>query len=275
MTQHHSSRVWFITGASRGFGRLFTKAALGTGDRVVATARRPGSLDDLAAEHQERLVVLPLDVTDRAAVFATVERAVAAFGGLDIVINNAGYGLSGAVEEVTEAQARAVIDTNFFGALWVSQAVVPCLRAQRSGYIVQISSVSGLTGIPTMGLYAASKFALEGMSDALAQELEPFGVHVTLVEPRVYATEFMGPSMQLAEFKPEYLPVRAALMQRYGSLSPGDPARVAEGVLELVNSPQPPRRLLLGDGDYDAVFEAYGERMAEWASWEKVSRAAG
>jgi len=250
MTQHPSSRVWLITGAGRGFGRLFTQTALAAGDRVVATARRPQSLDDLVAQHQDRLVVLPLDVADRAAVFATVARAVTAFGRLDIVINNAGYGLSGAVEEVTETQARQLMDTNFFGALWVCQAVVPHLRTQRSGHIVQLSSVSGLMGIPTQGLYAASKFALEGMSDALAQELEPFGVDVTLVEPRIYATDFMGSSMQLAEFNDEYLPVRAALMEQYGNVAPGDPARVAEAVLELVNSPQPPRRLLLGD--YDA-----------------------
>lgn len=274
MTQQLPPRVWMITGAGRGFGRLFTAAALAAGDRVVATARRPESLDDLMAQYQGRLVVLPLDVTERAAVFATVELAVAAFGRLDVVVNNAGYGLSGAVEEVSEAQARALIDTNFFGALWVCQAVVPYLRAQRSGHIIQVSSISGLMGIPTMGLYAASKFALEGMSEVLAQELEPFGVALTLIEPRAYATEFMGPSMQLADWKAEYLPVRAALMEKYGNQAPGDPARVAEAVLELVKSPKPPRRLLLGDGDYDVIFQIYHQRMAEWAAWEHVSRAA-
>jgi NAD(P)-dependent dehydrogenase (short-subunit alcohol dehydrogenase family) len=275
MTQHLTARVWMITGAGRGFGRLFTAAALAAGERVVATARRPESLDDLMAHYEGRLVVLPLDVTDRAAVFATVERAVAAFGRLDVVVNNAGYGLSGAVEEVSEAQARTLIDTNFFGALWVCQAVVPHLRGQRSGHIVQVSSISGLMGIPTMGLYAASKFALEGMSEALAHEVEPFGVTVTLIEPRAYATEFIGPSMQLADWKDEYLPVRAALMAQYSNRAPGDPARVAEAVLELVKSPKPPRRLLLGDGDFDTIFEIYRQRMAEWAAWERVSRAAG
>ena len=275
MTQQRSSRVWFVTGAGRGFGRLFAEGALAAGDRVVGTARRPGALEELVAEYGGRLVVLPLDVSDRAAVFAAVKDALAAFGGLDVVVNNAGYGLSGAVEEVTEGQAREILDTNFFGALWVCQAVAPHLREQGSGHVVQMSSVSGLVGIPTMGLYSASKFALEGMSDALADELEPFGVRVTLIEPRIYATGFIGPSMRLAEFSEDYHPVRAALMERYGGVAPGDPARVAEAVLKLVDSPEPPRRLLLGDGDYDAIFEAYRRRMAEWTDWESTSRAAG
>jgi NAD(P)-dependent dehydrogenase (short-subunit alcohol dehydrogenase family) len=275
MIQHVPGRVWLITGAGRGFGRLFATEALAAGDKVVATARKPQLLADLVEGHPDRFTVLPLDVSDRAAVFSTIERAIAAFGRLDIVVNNAGYGLSGAIEEVTEAQARELIDTNFFGALWVCQAVTPHLRAQRSGHIVQLSSVSGLIGIPTMGLYAASKFALEGMSEALAQELEPFGVNVTLVEPRAYATEFIGPSMQLAEWKQEYLPVRAALMEQYGNRAPGDPARVAEAMLELVSSPRPPRRLLLGDGDYDTIFQIYRQRMAEWKEWEHISRKAG
>jgi len=275
MSESTQSRVWYVTGAGRGFGRLITEAALAAGDRVVGTARRPASLDDLVARHPDRLVVSTLDVTDRAAVFASVHSAGERFGRIDVVVNNAGVGLVGAVEEVTEAQARTVFETNFFGALWVCQAVVPQLRAQGSGHIVQLSSVSGLMGIPTMGLYSASKFALEGMSDALAQELEPFGVSVTLVEPRMYATEFMGPSLPLAEFNDAYEPVRAALMQRYGSIAPGDPARVAEALMELVDSPAPPRRLLLGDGDFDDVLTTYRARMAEWVSWEKVSRAAG
>jgi NAD(P)-dependent dehydrogenase (short-subunit alcohol dehydrogenase family) len=231
-------------------------------------------LDDLVAAHPDRLVAVPLDVTDRAAVFAAVEAGVAAFGHLDVVVNNAGFGLSGAVEEVAEADARRLFDTNFFGALWVCQAVVPHLRRRRSGHLVQMSSVSGVLGIPTMGLYAASKFALEGLSETLAEELAPFGVHVTLVEPRIYATGFLA-GMAVAPPLDAYHPVRAALMERFTGRAPGDPAAVVDAVLDLVDHPAPPRRLLLGDGDYDTVIEAYRRRLVEWEDWEPVSRAAG
>jgi NAD(P)-dependent dehydrogenase (short-subunit alcohol dehydrogenase family) len=274
MTTTPLSRVWLVTGAGRGFGRRFTEAALAIGERVVATARRPEVLGDLAAANPGRLAVIPLDVTDRAAVFAAVEAAVAAFGHLDVVVNNAGYGLSGTVEEVAEHDVRQLFDTNFFGALWVCQAVVPHLRRRRSGHLVQMSSVSGVLGIPTMGLYAASKFALEGLSETLAEELASFGVHVTLVEPRIYATEFLT-GMTMAAPLDAYQPLRTALMERFGGRAPGDPAAVAAAVLDLVNHPAPPRRLLLGDGDYDTVLDAYRRRLAEWEDWEPVSRAAG
>ncbi|WP_410654042.1 SDR family NAD(P)-dependent oxidoreductase [Amycolatopsis sp. lyj-112] len=268
-------RTWFITGAGRGFGRLITEHALKAGDNVVGTARRPEALDDLVAASDGRLVVLPLDVTDRAAVFATVERAAEAFGRLDIVVNNAGHGLMGAVEEVGEADARAIMETNFFGALWVTQAVLPVLREQGEGRILQMSSVSGLMAVPTMGLYNASKFALEGLSDALAQEVEGFGIHVTLVEPRIYATDFMGTSLKMSPRSTDYEPVRAALMAKYAGGVPGDPVKVAEAVLQLVASDAPPRRLLLGDGDFDVIVDLHHDRVEQWRSWESVSRAAG
>jgi NAD(P)-dependent dehydrogenase (short-subunit alcohol dehydrogenase family) len=235
-------RVWLITGAAGGFGRRFTETALANGDRVVATARRPAALEDLAAQYSDRVLVLPLDVTDRAAVFAAVERAVDAFGRLDVVVNNAGYGLMGAVEEVSEAEARAILDTNFFGALWVTQAVLPCMRAQRGGHIVQISSVSGRSAAPTMGMYAASKFALEGMSEALAREVESFGIKVTLIEPDMYATEFATRGLRQSTPQPAYDEVRAALARQYADVVWGDPAEVAHAVLDLVRSDKPPLR---------------------------------
>ena len=260
MTKTHRKRVWFITGAGRGFGLLFTQTALACGDMVVGTVRQPGQLEDLEARSEGRLVALPLDVRDRAAVFAAVETAADAFGRLDIVINNAGYGLTGAVEEITEDAAREIIDTNFFGTLWTCQAVAPHLRAQRSGHIVQMSSIAGLTGLPTQGLYAASKFAVEGMSESLGHELASFGITVTLVEPGAHATGF---TLRFAEFTDAYQPVRAALMERYAHASFGDPARVVEAIVAIVNNPKPPRRVLLG-GEYDMIMDLYRQRLDEW-----------
>lgn len=260
MTKTHRERVWFITGAGRGFGLLFTQTALACGDMVVGTVRQPGQLEDLVARSEGRLVALPLDVRDRAAVFAAVETAADAFGRLDIVINNAGYGLTGAVEEITEDAAREIIDTNFFGTLWVCQAVAPHLRAQRSGHIVQMSSIAGLTGLPTQGLYAASKFAVEGMSESLGDELASFGVTVTLAEPGAHATGF---TLRFAEFTDAYQPVRAALMERFAHASYGDPARVVEAIVAIVNNPKPPRRVLLG-GEYDMIMDLYRQRLDEW-----------
>ncbi|WP_280449105.1 SDR family NAD(P)-dependent oxidoreductase [Nocardia brasiliensis] len=176
------TRTWFITGANRGLGRAFTVAALAEGDRVVATARDPRTMADLA---EERLTVLPLDVRDRANVIATVDKAFALMGTIDVIVNNAGYGLVGAIEELTEAQIRDQMDTNFYGALWVSQAAVPHLRAQGAGHIVQISTVGAVGSLPLFGMYNASKWALEGFSASLADELRPFGISVTLAQMAV------------------------------------------------------------------------------------------
>ncbi|WP_169985384.1 SDR family oxidoreductase [Microbispora sp. H10836] len=267
-------RVWFITGAGRGLGRAFARAALETGDRVVAATRTVAPLADLAAGHEDRLLVLPLDVTDRAAVFAAVARATERFGRLDVVVNNAGVLSMGMVEEFTEAEARAQMETNFFGALWVSQAVLPCLRAQRSGHIVQISSIGALGGFPTTGLYSASKFALEGMSEALAMEAARFGVKLTIVEPGGYWTGLYT-GMTTATPLPDYAPLRAELEKQWaeGSVD-SDPRLAAEAVLKLVGSDDPPLRLLLGGTAYDLAFDVSRQRMETWARWEEVSRAA-
>ena len=263
MTRTPTSRVWLITGAGRGLGRAFATAALDAGDRVVATARRPEVLADLAAERPGQLAVIPLDVTDRAAVFAAVEKAVAAFGRLDVVVNNAGYGLMGAVEEVDEAAARAQLETNFFGALWVTQAVLPHLREQGSGHIVQISSTGGIGTAPTFGLYNASKWALEGFSEALAQEVARFGIRVTIAEPGGFATEWAGSSMAFAPNLDAYDPLRAEMFgtadpEVAGEQTDGEPAAAARALLALVNSEDPPLRQLIGDDAYEharIVFE--------------------
>ena len=193
------SKVWFITGTSKGFGRIWAEAALERGDRVAATARDAATLAPLTERYGDAVLALPLDVTDKAAVDAAVARAHEHFGRLDVVVNNAGYGLFGMIEEISEAQARAQIETNLFGALWVTQAALPILREQGSGHVVQVSSIGGVNAFPGIGLYHASKWGLEGFSQSLAQELAPFGVHVTLVEPTGYSTDWAGPSSVTAD----------------------------------------------------------------------------
>ncbi|MFD5315667.1 SDR family oxidoreductase [Streptomyces sp. NPDC127098] len=269
-----SSRVWFITGASRGLGRAFTEAALDAGDRVVGTARDISPLDELAARHPGRLLALRLDVTDRQAVFDVVGEAVAHFGRLDLVVNNAGALFAGMVEEFTEAQARAQLDVNFFGPLWVGQAVLPHLRAQGSGHIVQISSIGALGGFPSTGLYSASKFALEGMSEALAAEAARFGVRVTIVQPGGYWTDLYA-NTTATQPDPHYDELRAELEKQWaeGSVD-SEPRLAAEALMKLVASEEPPLRLLLGSMVYDVAFAISRQRMETWAGWESVSRAA-
>ena len=191
MSGSSASKVWFITGTSKGFGRVWAEAALERGDRVAATARDVASVRALEERYGDRAAAIGLDVTDKAAVEAAVAQTMERF---DVAINNAGYGLFGAVEEVSEAEARAQLETNFFGALWVTQAVLPHMRERKSGHIIQVSSIGGVNAFPTVGMYHASKWALEGFSQSLAQEVAPFGVSVTLVEPGGYATEWGGAS---------------------------------------------------------------------------------
>ncbi|MET8763550.1 SDR family NAD(P)-dependent oxidoreductase [Lentzea sp. NPDC004782] len=193
------TKIWFITGAGRGFGKEFARAALGRGDKVAATARKLGDVDDLVEEFGDAVLPLQLDVTDRAGVFAAAEQAGVHFGRLDVVVNNAGYGLFGAIEEITEQQLRDQLEVNLFGVLHVTQAVLPLLRKQGSGHIVQISTVGGVAAFPNLGGYHASKWALEGLSESLAQEVAPFGIKVTLVEPGGFATDWSGSSAVRAE----------------------------------------------------------------------------
>src|SRR4051794_19361348 len=239
-----ANKTWFITGTSRGFGREWAKAALERGDRVAGTARDPKSLDDLAAEHGDSLLALPLDVTDRDAVFKAVERAHDHFGRLDVVVNNAGYGQFGMVEELSEQEARDQIETNLFGALWVTQAALPFLREQGSGHILQVSSIGGISAFPGIGMYHASKWALEGLSQALGQEGEDFGIHVTLIEPGGFSAEWGGASARHAEAMDAYGAMHDASRQRRasGARSAGDPTASAEAVLRIVDAEQPPLR---------------------------------
>jgi NAD(P)-dependent dehydrogenase (short-subunit alcohol dehydrogenase family) len=269
-------KTWFITGTSRGFGRDWTIAALERGDRVAATARDVDRLKDLAEKYGDRLLALPLDVTDRGACFAAVDRAHAAFGRLDVIVNNAGYGLFGMVEEITEAEARAQLETNVFGALWVTQAALPHLRAQGSGHILQVSSIGGIVAFPGLGLYHASKWALEGFSQALAGEVAGTGIRVTLIEPGGYDTDWSGSSAVRAASNPAYDQVkeRMAALRRSMIGKRGDPKASAKAILKVVDAADPPLRLFLGEAPLALAKADYEKRLATWEAWDAVSKEA-
>jgi NAD(P)-dependent dehydrogenase (short-subunit alcohol dehydrogenase family) len=271
-----SEKIWFITGASRGFGREWTIAALERGDRVAATARDTATLDDLAERYGERLLALQLDVTDRDADFAAVAAAHERFGRLDVVVNNAGYGHFGFVEELSESDARDQMETNLFGALWVTQAALPILRAQGSGHILQVSSIGGISAFPLVGMYHASKWALEGLSQALAQEVAGFGVRVTLVEPGGFATDWSGSSARHSTALPDYAELheqtQQARRQRIGT--PGDPTASASAVLAVVDADEPPLRIFLGAAPLGIATADYESRLATWRAWQDVAEKA-
>ncbi|MFC9436155.1 SDR family NAD(P)-dependent oxidoreductase [Nocardia sp. NPDC057030] len=263
-------KVWFITGVSRGFGREWASAALERGDRVAGTARDLAAVADLAAEFPATFLPLRLDVTDRAADFAAVERAAGHFGRLDVVVNNAGFAQFGMVEELSEREIRAELETNLFGALWVTQAALPILRAQGSGHIIQVSSLWGLVASPSVGAYNASKWALEGLSEALAAEVADFGIHVTVLEPGTYDTGFT--LSRFATANPAYDRVRATAADAGQSF--GKPSATRSALLTLVDAEQPPLRLLLGDTAVRVVADEYRSRLAVWREWQSVSAAA-
>ncbi|MEW1986828.1 oxidoreductase [Pseudarthrobacter oxydans] len=270
-------KVWFITGASKGLGLAFAEAALGRGDRVAATARDIASLQPLEAKFGDAVLPLELDVTDRAGVAAALRRCHDVFGRLDVVVNNAGRGGVGSVEEMTEEEVRAIFESNFFGAVWVSQAALPYLRSQGYGHIIQISSIAGLVAFPMVGYYNASKFALEGLSEALAQEVKEFGIRVTLVEPGAMRTRWAHNSMTPASAPVDtYSTQREArfesMADEYDVNQPGDPVRAAIALLKVVDDPNPPLRLILGNGAFDIAHRHHQDRVGEWARWEDVSR---
>ncbi|MEZ0163010.1 SDR family NAD(P)-dependent oxidoreductase [Streptomyces althioticus] len=267
-------RVWFITGASRGLGRAFAEAALAAGERVVATARDVSCLD--GHQHEGRLMVLPLDVSRRTDVFAAVDRAVAAFGRLDVVVNNAGQLVLGMVEETTEEQVRDHLDVNFFGALWVTQAVLPVLRAQGAGHLFQVTAMGAGGGSGGSGIYGAGKAALGAMGEAVAAEAGPLGIDVTLLEPGPYDTGLGHLGTTVTAPHPAYNGVRAALEASWTeSPPPASPAAAAKVVLEVSRMDSPPRRIVLGDRAWDEVVAGLRERLREYTEWEHLSRRGG
>ncbi len=261
------SKTWFITGSSSGFGRIWADAALDRGDRVAATARSLPSIRDFEDRYGDRVLALELDVTDRDAVFSAVRRTASHFGSLDVVINNAGYGHFGMVEEVTETELRNQLETNFFGAVWVTQAALPVMRAQGQGRIVQVTSEGGVRAFPGIGAYHASKWALEGLSESLWQEVEPFGIRITNVEPGPYATNWLGRGSVSSTPDPAYASVRAASEQEWDV---GDAAATAQAILDLVDAHEPPHRLLLGRS-FDAIADIYADRIRTWEKWQPTA----
>jgi NAD(P)-dependent dehydrogenase (short-subunit alcohol dehydrogenase family) len=271
-----SPKVWFITGTSKGFGHVWAEAALKRGDRVAASARNTDSLDDLVEAYGENVLPLELDVTDKAAVDARIKQAHEHFGRLDVIVNNAGYGLFGAIEEVSEEQARAQIETNLFGALWVTQAALPYLREQGSGHVIQVSSIGGVQAFPTIGLYHASKWGLEGFTQALAGEVADLGIKVTIVEPGGYATDWGGSSAVRAEQLPVYDQTRAKLQEAFASSrsNPGVPEATGPAILQLVDAEQPPLRIFFGLTPLETIRPEYARRIATWEEWDGLSKAA-
>ncbi len=268
------TKIWFITGTSKGFGRVWAEAALERGDKVAATVRNVESLQELNEKYEDNVLTLALDVTDKTAVDRVVKQAHDHFGRLDVVINNAGYGQFGTMEEISEQEARDQLETNLLGALWVTQAALPYMREQGSGHIIQVSSIGGVNAFPYIGMYHASKWGLEGFSQALNQEVQPLGIKVTLVEPIGYTTDWAGPSAKFAKELPAYDHVREANKARRGASVRGNPEATGPVMLKLVDMGQPPLRLFLGKGAHEMLHTEYEKRLAEWDKFKELSEEA-
>jgi NAD(P)-dependent dehydrogenase (short-subunit alcohol dehydrogenase family) len=276
MTSRASThRVWFITGTSQGFGRELVRATLQRGDSVIATSRSPQAVAAAFPAQKDRLLTASMDLRDPKQISSVVEQAVARFGRIDVLVNNAGYGVTGAVEEASEKEIASLYDTNVFGLLRVTRAVLPHMRQQRSGHIVNISSIGGLAGMPGWGIYNSTKFAVEGLSEALAAELAPLGIGVTIVEPGPFRTEFLGGSLvKAANTLPDYEATagktRASALERNGKQQ-GDPALAADAIVQAVTSPDPPLHLLLGRFAYDRTNQKLDDFRREMETWRELT----
>jgi NAD(P)-dependent dehydrogenase (short-subunit alcohol dehydrogenase family) len=268
------SKIIFITGASRGFGKIWADAFLNRGDKVVAAVRNTDSLKDLVDQYGDAVLPVTLDVNDRAAAFDAVKKATQKFGRIDVLINNAGYGQLGAIEEISEVQARSQFDTNVFGTLWLTQAVLPVMREQGSGHIINLSSILGLVGLPILSWYNASKFAVEGMSESLAGEVSGFGIKVSIIEPNGFKTEFDSASASFGEKIAAYDSVKEGVFANFTEDFYGIPSATVDAVLQLVDNPNPPLRLLLGKKALPWLKEVYQGRLDEFEKYKEVSAAA-
>jgi len=268
-------RTWFITGASTGFGRLLAEEVLKAGGKVVATARNRDKVADLETKYPQMAKALALDVTDAGQVDSVVTQAFAQFGRVDVLVNNAGYGVAGGLEEVSEAEYMPMFETNVFGLLRVTRAFLPHLRKQRGGHILNLSSVGGLVASPGMGYYNATKFAVEGVSEALAAEVAPLGIRVTIVEPGPFRTDFLGRSGVVAKNRIADYDATAGNMRKYfaenDGRQKGDPLRAVHSMMQVVESPNPPLRLLLGANALQRLRGKLANWEKEIAVWEKVT----
>ena len=270
-----AGKIWFITGASRGFGRVWTEAALKRGDKVAATARKLASIADLNEKHGENVLTLELDVTDPEQVKRVVMQAHTHFGRLDFVLNNAGYALVGTIEEASAEDVRALYETNIMGPLSVIKAALPLLRKQGGGHILGTSSNVGHVTLPVIGYYCSSKWAFEAIHESLAAEVKPFGIKVTIIEPGAYATEFGSQeSLQFAAGLNIYTDFKAQFFEGLSNLEKGDPNATPVALFKMVDSDNPPLRFHLGRHNLPGVRAVYAERLATWEAWDSVSSAA-
>lgn len=269
-TEH--SKVWLITGSSTGFGRSLAEAVLQTGDRLIATARKPEQLADLVEQYPETVKAIALDVTQPEQIQTALAQAVEAFGRIDVLVNNAGYGLIGALEEVSDEQIRRNFETNLFGVINMMRAILPTMRQQGSGHIVNMSAIAGFTNELGFSIYGGSKFALEGVSEALRGEVEPFGIKVTIVEPGPFRTDFIGRSLdRVTQPMPEYEPTVGKFFNFLNTIEgkqPGDPEKAANAIIQMVKSDNPPLRLVLGKYAYSKFrkkIESLNQELDGWA----------
>ena len=274
-SDNNSSRVWFITGSSTGFGRVLAEILLKRGERVAVTARNPDQIQDLVAGYKETGLALALDVTQPQQIASAVAAAEKFFGRIDVLVNNAGYGYLASVEEGEEPEVRAMFDTNFFGLIAVTQAVLPGMRARRTGHILNISSIGGLVANPSTGFYSATKFAVEAISESLAKEVEPLGIRVTAIEPGPFRTDWAGRSLKVAKASvPDYLDTAGARSRQINERSgkqPGDPVRAAEAMITIVEADQPPRNLFLGKIAFDMAREKLSYLSKSIDQWQALS----
>ena len=268
-----NSKVWLITGASRGLGRVWAEAALERGDKVTATARTVEAVADLKERYGDAVLPLALDVTNAAQVPRVVQQAFEHFGRMDVLVNNAGYSLIATAEEATDEQVYDVFNANYFGVVRVLRAALPLLRKQGSGHILGVSSSLGITPLPMIGFYSATKAAIEALHETMAKEIEQFGIKLTIIEPGAYATDF-GKSATRAESMDAYADFRRQFMAGLSGLERGKPEATADAVLQVVDAEQPPLRLILGSTALPVVRSAYSDRLATWEAWEAVSNAA-